>query len=215
MLVLMRHSFLLSKRLKREIERSSHSERKMQQCNSENRSCFQGVGGSGPLSIFFAIGGDESGNSPPPLAVDCTLSLGTPSTRQISNHVGPPNYSMHLDLLSSPSRPSSASSARVAADRLHLPRRCANCDTTSTPLWRNGPRGPKSLCNACGIRYKKEERRAASSAVASLAPSSPSTLPSLPRVQQQFLAANYEPRPALSYLPWRPFNVGATAHFHD
>nr|GMD00871.1 GATA transcription factor 19-like [Ipomoea batatas] len=43
-------------------------------------------------------------------------------------------------------------------------RRCANCDTTSTPLWRNGPRGPKSLCNACGIRYKKEERRASAAA---------------------------------------------------
>ncbi|MCD7454515.1 hypothetical protein HAX54_025136 [Datura stramonium] len=43
-------------------------------------------------------------------------------------------------------------------------RRCANCDTTSTPLWRNGPRGPKSLCNACGIRFKKEERRASAAA---------------------------------------------------
>ncbi|KAG0491183.1 hypothetical protein HPP92_008046 [Vanilla planifolia] len=48
-------------------------------------------------------------------------------------------------------------------DPFLLARRCANCDTTSTPLWRNGPRGPKSLCNACGIRYKKEERRAAAS----------------------------------------------------
>lgn len=44
-------------------------------------------------------------------------------------------------------------------------RKCANCDTTTTPLWRNGPKGPKSLCNACGIRYKKEERRTAACAV--------------------------------------------------
>nr|CAD1845011.1 unnamed protein product [Ananas comosus var. bracteatus] len=28
-----------------------------------------------------------------------------------------------------------------------------------TPLWRTGPDGPKSLCNACGIRYRKEEMR--------------------------------------------------------
>ncbi|KAK4410258.1 GATA transcription factor 18 [Sesamum angolense] len=41
------------------------------------------------------------------------------------------------------------------------------CDTTSTPLWRNGPRGPKSLCNACGIRFKKEERRATAAAATS------------------------------------------------
>eukprot|EP00241_Pyramimonas_parkeae_P007311 CAMPEP_0114256564 /NCGR_PEP_ID=MMETSP0058-20121206/18233_1 /TAXON_ID=36894 /ORGANISM="Pyramimonas parkeae, CCMP726" /LENGTH=317 /DNA_ID=CAMNT_0001371165 /DNA_START=445 /DNA_END=1396 /DNA_ORIENTATION=+ len=32
--------------------------------------------------------------------------------------------------------------------------RCVHCGTTRTPLWRNGPAGPKSLCNACGIRNK-------------------------------------------------------------
>ncbi|KAI6680713.1 hypothetical protein NL676_034594 [Syzygium grande] len=53
---------------------------------------------------------------------------------------------------------------RAAASDPLLARRCANCDTTSTPLWRNGPRGPKSLCNACGIRFKKEERRATAAA---------------------------------------------------
>jgi hypothetical protein len=31
---------------------------------------------------------------------------------------------------------------------------CANCRTQKTPLWRNGPLGPKTLCNACGVRYK-------------------------------------------------------------
>ncbi|KAI4310933.1 hypothetical protein MLD38_035876 [Melastoma candidum] len=33
---------------------------------------------------------------------------------------------------------------------------CADCSTTKTPLWRVGPSGPKSLCNACGIRYRKK-----------------------------------------------------------
>ncbi|KAJ7977887.1 GATA transcription factor [Quillaja saponaria] len=32
---------------------------------------------------------------------------------------------------------------------------CTGCKTTKTPLWRGGPAGPKSLCNACGIRYRK------------------------------------------------------------
>ncbi|AES82392.1 putative transcription factor C2C2-GATA family [Medicago truncatula] len=32
---------------------------------------------------------------------------------------------------------------------------CADCKTTKTPLWRGGPNGPKTLCNACGIRYRK------------------------------------------------------------
>lgn len=32
---------------------------------------------------------------------------------------------------------------------------CVNCETRSTPMWRAGPAGPKSLCNACGLRWKK------------------------------------------------------------
>ncbi|XP_042516854.1 GATA transcription factor 16-like [Macadamia integrifolia] len=35
---------------------------------------------------------------------------------------------------------------------------CSDCMTTKTPLWRGGPAGPKSLCNACGIRYRKKRR---------------------------------------------------------
>ncbi|CAL9072295.1 unnamed protein product [Musa textilis] len=35
---------------------------------------------------------------------------------------------------------------------------CADCRTTKTPLWRAGPSGPKSLCNACGIWYRKNGR---------------------------------------------------------
>lgn len=37
-------------------------------------------------------------------------------------------------------------------------RACVLCGTTKTPLWRSGPHGPKSLCNACGIRFKKAKR---------------------------------------------------------
>ncbi|KAF5819189.1 putative transcription factor C2C2-GATA family [Helianthus annuus] len=33
---------------------------------------------------------------------------------------------------------------------------CVDCGTTKTPLWRGGPAGPKSLCNACGIRSRKK-----------------------------------------------------------
>ncbi|VVA96743.1 unnamed protein product [Arabis nemorensis] len=35
---------------------------------------------------------------------------------------------------------------------------CAICGTSKTPLWRSGPAGPKSLCNACGIRNRKKRR---------------------------------------------------------
>ncbi|XP_030531967.2 GATA transcription factor 5-like [Rhodamnia argentea] len=33
-------------------------------------------------------------------------------------------------------------------------RRCSHCQVQRTPQWRAGPLGPKTLCNACGVRYK-------------------------------------------------------------
>ncbi|XP_074589931.1 uncharacterized protein LOC141845827 [Curcuma longa] len=35
---------------------------------------------------------------------------------------------------------------------------CTDCGTSETPLWRSGPSGPKSLCNACGIKYRKRKK---------------------------------------------------------
>jgi len=34
------------------------------------------------------------------------------------------------------------------------PRRCSHCLVQKTPQWRAGPLGPKTLCNACGVRFK-------------------------------------------------------------
>lgn len=36
---------------------------------------------------------------------------------------------------------------------------CTTCGTQSTPVWRAGPHGPKTLCNACGVRYMKKAKR--------------------------------------------------------
>ena len=35
-------------------------------------------------------------------------------------------------------------------------RRCLNCGRQKTPQWRVGPEGPKTLCNACGVRFRKQ-----------------------------------------------------------
>ncbi|CAH8366692.1 unnamed protein product [Eruca vesicaria subsp. sativa] len=37
---------------------------------------------------------------------------------------------------------------------------CVDCGTSKTPLWRGGPAGPKSLCNACGIKSRKKRQAA-------------------------------------------------------
>ena len=33
---------------------------------------------------------------------------------------------------------------------------CLNCGCHQTPQWRCGPLGPRTLCNACGVRYKTD-----------------------------------------------------------
>ena len=32
---------------------------------------------------------------------------------------------------------------------------CSNCGAQYSPQWRSGPGGPRTLCNACGMRYSK------------------------------------------------------------
>ena len=33
-------------------------------------------------------------------------------------------------------------------------KRCGYCNCSSTPMWRRGPKGPSTLCNACGVKWK-------------------------------------------------------------
>lgn len=51
---------------------------------------------------------------------------------------------------------------------MHRPagRTCTHCGTTKTPQWREGPAGPKTLCNACGIRYRRSQSLGVSDAEA-------------------------------------------------
>ncbi|KFY47056.1 hypothetical protein V494_00190 [Pseudogymnoascus sp. VKM F-4513 (FW-928)] len=36
---------------------------------------------------------------------------------------------------------------------------CTDCATLDSPEWRKGPSGPKTLCNACGLRWAKQEKK--------------------------------------------------------
>ncbi|KAF5357959.1 hypothetical protein D9756_001458 [Leucocoprinus leucothites] len=36
---------------------------------------------------------------------------------------------------------------------------CRKCGRTDSPEWRKGPDGPKTLCNACGLRWAKQMRK--------------------------------------------------------
>lgn len=44
---------------------------------------------------------------------------------------------------------------RVTSGQQSFPgKKCLHCEVTKTPQWREGPMGPKTLCNACGVRYR-------------------------------------------------------------
>ena len=43
----------------------------------------------------------------------------------------------------------------ITADGQRVRRGCLNCGCQKTPQWRMGPTGPKTLCNACGVRFRK------------------------------------------------------------
>ncbi|CAK8568881.1 unnamed protein product [Lathyrus sativus] len=79
---------------------------------------------------------------------------------------GPPcNWTSRLLVLSPPTTATASSHSDVIAPakkpsprkRDHGDgegRKCLHCATDRTPQWRTGPLGPKTLCNACGVRYK-------------------------------------------------------------
>lgn len=45
---------------------------------------------------------------------------------------------------------------------------CTDCGTLDSPEWRKGPNGPKTLCNACGLRWAKKEKKKTNHGVPSL-----------------------------------------------
>ncbi|ORY05759.1 hypothetical protein K493DRAFT_159907, partial [Basidiobolus meristosporus CBS 931.73] len=75
---------------------------------------------------------------------------GTPSTSSTgdeSSNVGP---STPLDGQSIPSKKYKSEDEKDHA--------CTECGTTKSPEWRRGPQGPKTLCNACGLRWAKKSK---------------------------------------------------------
>ncbi|KAF0470738.1 gata transcription [Gigaspora margarita] len=47
------------------------------------------------------------------------------------------------------------SSQRRSNTTINGTKKCESCHTSSSPEWRRGPTGHKTLCNACGLRYSR------------------------------------------------------------
>lgn len=53
-----------------------------------------------------------------------------------------------------PPLPAEAADGAEVSQPAAAVRQCLHCGIQKTPQWRMGPMGPKTLCNACGVRYK-------------------------------------------------------------
>ncbi|KAG0734520.1 hypothetical protein G6F23_012321 [Rhizopus arrhizus] len=69
--------------------------------------------------------------------------------------------------------------------------KCQSCGTQSSPEWRRGPSGHKTLCNACGLRYSRsmarQEKMAQQRLPNSPQPSSSSSTSSTSSLSNSFL----------------------------
>ncbi|KNA11362.1 hypothetical protein SOVF_135930 [Spinacia oleracea] len=90
--------------------------------------------------------------------------------RSKRSRVPPCDWSTRLLMVSAPSPATSSSESGASPGQKKQPsltkrresggpetgevRRCLHCAAEKTPQWRTGPMGPKTLCNACGVRYK-------------------------------------------------------------
>ncbi|XP_021765329.1 GATA transcription factor 12-like [Chenopodium quinoa] len=92
--------------------------------------------------------------------------------RSKRSRVAPCDWSTRLLMVSAPSPATSSSNSGPSTGAKKQPsmtkrrdsggpdngpgevRRCLHCAAEKTPQWRTGPMGPKTLCNACGVRYK-------------------------------------------------------------
>jgi len=80
-----------------------------------------------------------------PLSSSCSSSSDFPSS---SNKPTRPNGGNRGN-----KSPGGAAAGEVGMDEGGV-RQCTHCASEKTPQWRSGPLGPKTLCNACGVRFK-------------------------------------------------------------
>lgn len=98
---------------------------------------------------------------PEPLTRNPTFQPETPlpgKARSRRSRAAPCDWSTRLLHVPSTTKMSSkkqeAESPDPNPDSNTMVRKCLHCGAEKTPQWRTGPKGPKTLCNACGVRYK-------------------------------------------------------------
>ncbi|KAJ3203389.1 blue light receptor [Dinochytrium kinnereticum] len=107
--------------------------------------------GQGP-SLFGSVVGGGGGGIGRRRSVE---GLGTPDWSGGTGGFGTPTTGgkrVLADEGDSGGKPSRKRKNKVPVEELF----CRQCGSTSSPEWRKGPLGPKTLCNACGLAYSKK-----------------------------------------------------------
>ncbi|OVA06167.1 zinc finger protein [Macleaya cordata] len=137
------------------------------QTPKQNRSCF------GPVSGISSL---KTSNFPTPVPPKRSRtkrsrtngrvwSLGSPSFSESSSSSSSSSSSptscliftnrpQNLDFLYYIGNPPEKKQKKKSVTETQPQRRCSHCGVQKTPQWRTGPLGAKTLCNACGVRYK-------------------------------------------------------------
>lgn len=133
-----------------------------QHSHPRGSSTSDGSGATG--SADHARGGGK--NQPADLASSATAepALGhTPGSlhrSRPSQHGTPSNASgNHTSSSTQSFADAQASKKKKPKEAEEEDRVCTDCGRTDSPEWRKGPLGPKTLCNACGLRFAKKFKR--------------------------------------------------------
>lgn len=140
----------------------SGSSEKQYQWSSESNRCGRArskrsrpaaFGPRPPVQILQPGGALESGNASPRASSEYeNIAESRPLKIRIPTPARNPEHKKKKKIKhSSAPLPADGSKSQPSAQPA---RKCLHCEITKTPQWRCGPMGPKTLCNACGVRYK-------------------------------------------------------------
>lgn len=86
---------------------------------------------------------------------------------------------------------------------------CADCSKSETPVRRHGPQGPRTLCNACGLRRakrRKQEEIVAAAAAAAGLPTPP--LPPAPKTRRRRASSSKRSKKPATHQPKQSLSPG-------
>ncbi|KAG8859383.1 blue light receptor [Tulasnella sp. 330] len=97
---------------------------------------------------------------PIPNQVRTSFAVPSASRAQLSSDVGSTKRRNTAPELAEEEEKESAAARRKKRKALAAENYvCVTCGRTDSPEWRKGPLGPKTLCNACGLRHSKRTKK--------------------------------------------------------